>query len=574
MPYPLSPISTRSNVGSVLTRVLIAVGVALALADASVVTLALPPILVELETTVEGVAAVLGVYTLVLAAALPPAEWARRRIGSARLGVAGFVVFALAGLGCGLVDSLAPLLALRAVQALGAAAGLVCGFALLTSGEAGRERLWTVAAIFGTAAGPALGGVLTELFDWRAIFLVQAPIGALAAAACARPGVMPPALGSANGGPRAPVLPRLRDIELGPAVALALVSAALSGVLFLLVLLLVSGWSISPLGAALTVTLLPAAALVGMRIPGDPRLRAATGCALVGAGVLALAFLNSASVAWTFAPQLLAGVGMGLALTSLVGPLLPERTPADTAFLLAVRHGGITLALLLLAPITAAQLDSVATDTRERGAALVLDAELPPLGKLDLASAVTAELDPIDPRETLRRSLDAGAESFADDPEEAAAYAELAKRADETLIDGIDRAFAPAFLIAGALALVGAVFVLPRHSRRARTIALAVAAAALAVSGAQAALDAAAAPEPVAIADPCEPRDLPGTGGIDGIVQDVALSGLDRAACEFGSSREELAIALVDDDAASEYESEHGVDPRSIDDLVGGAIGL
>jgi hypothetical protein len=83
-----------------------------------------------------------------------------------------------------------------------------------------------------------------------------------------------------------------------------------------------------------------------------------------------------------------------------------------------------------------------------------------------------------------------------------------------------------------------------------------------------------AEPEPVAIADPCEPRDLPGTGGIGGIVQDVALAGLDRAACDFGSSREELAIALVDDEAADEYEAEHGVDPRSIGDLARGALGF
>ena len=79
----------------------------------------------------------LGVYTLVLAAGLPAAEWLRRRTGSARLGVIGFVVFALAGLGCGAVDSLAPLLVLRAVQALGAAAGLV---SRLRSADLGRGR--------------------------------------------------------------------------------------------------------------------------------------------------------------------------------------------------------------------------------------------------------------------------------------------------------------------------------------------------------------------------------------------------------------------------------------------------
>jgi hypothetical protein len=345
-------------------------------------------------------------------------------------------------------------------------------------------------------------------------------------------------------------------------------------VLFLLVLLLVSGWSISPLAAAAAVTVLPAAALVGMRIPGDPRLRAIAGCGLVGAGVLALAFLTTASVAWTLLPQVLAGVGMGLALTSLIGPLLPERTPADTALVLAIRHGGITLALLLLAPVTAAQLDSVAEDTRERGAALVLDAELPPLGKLDLAGAVTSELDPVDPRETLSRSLDASSGNFAGDPEEAAAFAELARRADETLVEGIDDAFGPAFLVAGALALLGALALVPGAGGAARRVALPVVAAALAAAGAQAILTTSLGPERVAIADPCGERELPNTGGIDGLAQDVALGGLDRAACEFGSSREELAIALVDDDAAAEYEREHGVDPRSIDDLIGALVGL
>ena len=113
-------------------RVLIALGVALALADASVVTLALPPMLVDLDTTVEGVAAVIGVYTLVLAVALPLAAWLRRRVGDRMLGAAGFARLR------------ARRRALRAarrrsrrcsrsaaLQAAGAAAALVAGFALL-----------------------------------------------------------------------------------------------------------------------------------------------------------------------------------------------------------------------------------------------------------------------------------------------------------------------------------------------------------------------------------------------------------------------------------------------------------
>ena len=112
-------------------RLLIAAGVALALADASIVTLALPPMLVELDTTVEGVAAVIGVYTAVLALGLPLAAWLRRRVGDRLLGTAGFAAFAVASALCALPDALGGMLVLRGAQAAGAAAALVAAFALL-----------------------------------------------------------------------------------------------------------------------------------------------------------------------------------------------------------------------------------------------------------------------------------------------------------------------------------------------------------------------------------------------------------------------------------------------------------
>ena len=69
-------------------------------------------------------------------------------------------------------------------------------------------------------------------------------------------------------------------------------------------------------------------------------------------------------------------------------------------------------------------------------------------------------------------------------------------------------------------------------------------------------------------------RDLPDTGGIDGALQDAALIALDRAACRYGSSREQLALALVDGDARADYEREFGVDPRSIGGLLGAVLGI
>ena len=62
-----------------MRRIFIALAAGIALADASIVTLGLPSILVELNATVEGVALVLGVYTAVLALALLPAAWLCRR---------------------------------------------------------------------------------------------------------------------------------------------------------------------------------------------------------------------------------------------------------------------------------------------------------------------------------------------------------------------------------------------------------------------------------------------------------------------------------------------------------------
>ena len=547
-------------------RVLIAVGIGVALADASIVTLALPEILIDLDTGVEGVAAVIGVYTLALAVALPLAAWGRRAVADPVLCAAGFALFGVAGAFCAAADSLEAMLIFRVLQAIGAAAALAGGFAIL-----GWSRLWVAAAVFGIAAGPAVGGALTQAFDWRAIFEFQVPVALVAAVAAAAAAALPSRAAAAghaaDGDARGVIAGRA-----GAYVALAAVSAALTGVLFLLVLLLVSGWSLDPLTAAVAVSVLPVGALAGARVPGPAAVRASAGCALVGGGVLALAFLPGATVAWILAPQVLAGLGMGMALPALAGELLPERTPGEAAGLLSIRHAGITVALVVLAPIAAGQLDSTVADVREQGAALVLDARLPPLDKIELAGPLVADLDPADPRDGLKRALDAQAHRFAGDPAAAAEYARLTERADETLVGAIDDAFRIAFLVTGGLALLGAAAVLPRR-RRALAVVAAVAAGALALPALHAAVRPGIAPEPVVIADPCADRDLPDTGGIDGFLQDRALEALDSAACRLGSSREALALALADADEARAYERRYGVDPRSLGGILEG-LGL
>src|SRR3954454_17996495 len=112
-------------------RVILAIAAGLVLADASVVTLALPDLLVELHTTVEGVAAVIGSFTIVLSAARVPPERLARRIGPNPVAMVGFALFAAASTACASSHTLEQLLVARCFQAAGGAAALIAAFSLL-----------------------------------------------------------------------------------------------------------------------------------------------------------------------------------------------------------------------------------------------------------------------------------------------------------------------------------------------------------------------------------------------------------------------------------------------------------
>ncbi len=113
--------------------------------------------------------------------------------------------------------------------------------------------------MIGAAVGPALGGALTQAFDWRAIFIAQVPLAAAAIAATFR--APAPVREEAGAGGATPARPS-RWIS---GVALALISAALVGALFLAVVLMIDGWGHEPLLAAAVVSALPVGAA------GSPR---------------------------------------------------------------------------------------------------------------------------------------------------------------------------------------------------------------------------------------------------------------------------------------------------------------
>ena len=356
------------------------------LADASVVILALPAIYREYHAEVADVAWVVTAFNLAIAlAAVPAARLATR--GAGRVCAGGLVVFAAGAAACALAPSLAFLIGARAVQGVGGAAAVCAALELLPAiagGERRAVRVWVVAGVVGAALGPAIGGLLTQLISWQSIFVLQVPLALIPALVVF--GRNAPAVAGRAGLP-----------HIAANVALGLLSAGLAAVLFLLVLLLVEGWRMPPISAALVVTVMPAAALVTgpfERRVASPRTRAAAGTLLGIGGVAALGLLPGAHWAWTLAPQLLVGVGLALSLGALTEAALAGRSPAAIhgGYTIAARHAGVVLGLVLLTPVFVADLDRQRDRATQKGAELVLDARIDALTKVELASRIASDI--------------------------------------------------------------------------------------------------------------------------------------------------------------------------------------
>jgi MFS family permease len=432
----------------------LALAVGIVLADSSIVVLALPEIYRELDTSVAGVTWVLVSFNLVMALAAVPAAHLARRIGPGRAAAVGLAIFAGAGLACGLADNLSTLIVARCIQALGGAAAVTAALELLPAtvgSERRATRVWASAGATGAALGPAVGGVLTELVSWQSIFLIQVPV-ALAAAV--------PILAVAKHEMATRVIEReVRQTgrpHLAANVALAMVSAAIAAALFLLVLLLIEGWRLTPIGAAIVVSVMPLAALLGSRLgPLVPsaKARAAAGAILVSGGLAGLALLPKAEVALTVPPQVLVGIGLSLVLSALTETALGGRAPQAIhgGWTISARHAGVVIGLLALTPIFTADIAQQRDDAIDAGTAVILDSRVSPLVKLDLAGRIA---DQLGQEKGKVPTIGPAFQPLPSDPEERAQVETLRGELQDQLDRGATHAFSPSFGLAALLGLL------------------------------------------------------------------------------------------------------------------------
>jgi hypothetical protein len=422
-----------------LQLALIAAIVAVAFADSSIVVLGLPQLYTRFQTSITGVSWIVTSYNAAVAVTALALVFFVHRFRARVVFGAGLLLFLAATICCAASQALWFLIAARSVQGVGA--GLLLAGALPLSSAS----VWTLAGTYGAALGPALGGILTQLFDWRAIFVAQAPVAALGLVAAFRS----ESEASAEEGWR-PSLKRTIPAN----ACLGLVFGALVGALFLGVLLVIVVWQYTPIEGALIVSVIPLAALAIQPLGRALNRAAAAGAALLAAGLIALALLPSANVAIAMCALALCGAGLGLAVPVLSNSALDRGAglARSGTLTIGVRHLGLVAAIASIAPLLASTLPAAGDRAMLKATQVLLDA---PIGITD---KVPIALD-------LRRAFNNAKEGEIPDLKEpfdsrgARTNSSLAAARDDlvsAIQNTITRAFRSSFFLAAAFAAAAA----------------------------------------------------------------------------------------------------------------------
>jgi EmrB/QacA subfamily drug resistance transporter len=160
--------------------------------DISAVNVALPELSRSLDIAPADIQWTITSYSLLFGSLLVLGGRAADRLGRRRMFLAGLGAFTAASLVAALAPSAGVLYAARAAQGIGAAMLSPAALSIITTTfTTRRERavalgVWGAVGGAGAAIGVLMGGVLTELIDWRAIFFVNLPVAALVGGALPR----------------------------------------------------------------------------------------------------------------------------------------------------------------------------------------------------------------------------------------------------------------------------------------------------------------------------------------------------------------------------------------------------
>ena len=230
------PAMTRNSTRAVLA--LTGTALFMIVLDNLIVASALPAIERSLNSPLSSAEWILDAYILSFAVLILTGAALGERFGRRRVFVGGLVIFTAASAAGALAANVGELVAARAIQGAGSAILMPLTLTLLSSAFPPERRgtalgIWSSIAGLGVAAGPIVGGVITDALSWHWIFWINVPVGVVAA-------VLSPRLLEESRGRREPI-----DLT-----GLALASTGLLGVVYATVRGNDAGWvSASTLGA-------------------------------------------------------------------------------------------------------------------------------------------------------------------------------------------------------------------------------------------------------------------------------------------------------------------------------------
>jgi EmrB/QacA subfamily drug resistance transporter len=180
-PEPV-PGGAKARARPVWTMLLAPVGVFLTSLDIVVVATALPVVRTHLHASLADLEWTINAYNLVLACLLMTGAALGDRFGRRRMFVAGLVVFSLASAAAALSTTSGELIMARVVQGAGAAVVMPLTLTLIIDAFPAARRgvaigIWGGVSGLGVAAGPVVGGAITEGLSWQWIFWVNVPVG-------------------------------------------------------------------------------------------------------------------------------------------------------------------------------------------------------------------------------------------------------------------------------------------------------------------------------------------------------------------------------------------------------------
>lgn len=158
------------------------IGFFMILVDTTIVSVATPALIEDLQADVNSVVWVTSAYLLAYAVPVLITGRLGDRFGPKKLYLTGLTVFTLASLACGLTTTIGALIAFRVVQGIGAAMITPQTMAIITrifppEGRGKAMALWGATAGVATLVGPIAGGLLVDAAGWEWIFFVNIPVG-------------------------------------------------------------------------------------------------------------------------------------------------------------------------------------------------------------------------------------------------------------------------------------------------------------------------------------------------------------------------------------------------------------